>query len=222
MTPPPQPPAKPPLFPPLFTILARAALVAIVLINLYYAFGASGFSYRGARFDFGRQHIRQLYAIDDRRAFEVWGIETEHPSLSVVKIGPVFPLFRLCGACVTKGGLFPHARYRKGSWVYTDMPWIEGPVAYDLETGEVVKLSEADRKKAKADPEAVPFYAEHGLVIDKAHRLDVDAVAEKHARLSTVNEMCVILQSAMFVVVAVLGLVALALLPSGLRKRRAA
>lgn len=215
-------PAKPPLFPPLFGILARAALISAVLIQLYYAFGASGFSYRGKTFDFGRQHIRQLYAIDERRAFEAWGIETDHPSLSIVRIGPVFPLFRLCGACVTKRGIFPHARYRKGSWVYTDMPWIAGPVAYDLDSGEVVTLSEADRKKAKKDPEAVPFYAEHGLVIDAAHRLDVDTVAEKHAPLSTVNEMCVILQSATFVVLAVIGLVALVLLPFGLRRRRVA
>ncbi|MGZ3416665.1 MAG: hypothetical protein ACXVEF_39845 [Polyangiales bacterium] len=213
-------PEKPPLFPRLFVACARGALVAILLINLYYAFGASGFRYRDASFSFGREHDKQLFAIDDKRAFEVTG--HEHPYISVVKYAPGFPLFRLCGKCVTAGGVFPWPRYKKGNWVYTDMPWIKGPAAYNLVTEELVKLSVAAPQNSKIDPEDVPFYAEHGFTFDDAHKLDVDKVAERYEPISTVNEMCTILQMAAFLIIAILIVVALILLPFGLRKRRAA
>jgi hypothetical protein len=46
--------AKPPLFPHLFVACARGALVAVLLLNLYYLFGAGGFSYGGKSFSFNR------------------------------------------------------------------------------------------------------------------------------------------------------------------------
>ncbi|MBL8714870.1 MAG: hypothetical protein JNL79_02695 [Myxococcales bacterium] len=216
------PAPKPPLFPALYVVCARAALVAIVLINLYYAFGASGFAFRGASFSFGRQHDKQLYVVDDRRAFEVWGFGGPHPSISIVKYGDAFPLFRLCGACQTKGGIFSNARFQKGSWIYTDMPWIKGPAAYDLATGELVTLTVPAPKDSKIDPEDVPFYAEHGFTFAAKYRLDADKLSEDYKPVTTVNEMCVVLQAAGFIVLAVVGLIGLVLLPFGLRRRRAA
>jgi hypothetical protein len=210
---------KPPLFPKVFVACARGALVAIVLLNLYYAFGASGFSFRGSSFSFGREHDKQMFAIDDQRAFVVTG--HEYPSIAVVKYGPGYPLFRLCGRCTTTGSVFPFPRFKKGNWLYTDMPWIKGPAAYNLQTKELVKLSVEAPQNSKIDPEDVPFYAEHGFTFDDAHKLDLDKLAEHYEPVSTVNEMCIILQMAGFLVMAILGIIALILLPFGLKKRRA-
>jgi len=210
--------SKPPLFPPLFVLAARAALVAILLINLYYVFGAGGFSYGGRSFSFKREHDRQLFAIDERRAFSVSG--GKYPSASIVKYGDGFPLFRACGACEPRGSIFNLPRFKKGDWVYTDMPWIKGPAAYNLRTEELVTLKVPAPANHKIDPEDVPFYAEHGLTFDESRKLDLETIAETYKPVSTINEMCVILQVAGFIVVAIIGLIALILLPFGLRKRR--
>lgn len=214
------PNAKPPLFPRLFVVCARAAIVAVVLLNLYYAFGASGFSYRGSSFSFGREHDKQLFAIDDKRAFVVTG--REHPTISIVKYGDGVPLFRLCGKCTTTGGVFPFPRYRKGDWFYTDMPWIKAPAAYNVATGELVTLDVAAPSNSKIDPEDVPFYVKHGFVFDEEHRFDMQALVDDYKPISTMNEMCIVLEMAAFLILAILGIIALILLPFGLRRRRAA
>lgn len=184
----------------MFVACARAALIAIVLLNLYYAFGAAGFSYGGNSFSFGRQHDRQLYAIDDRRAFLVTG--RDHPTISVVKYeeGPL-PLI-LCGRCTTAGGVFPFPRYRKGDWLYTDIRVPSLPAAYNLKTGELRK--------------------DHDFPIDSELLFDVDAIIAEYKPIRTISEMCVILEAAGFIVVVILALIALILLPFGLRRRRAA
>lgn len=210
--------AKPPLFPHLFVACARGALVAIVLIQLYYAFGFAGFSFRGSSFSFGREHDHQLYAIDDKRAFLVTG--DKYKSIAIVKYEDGFPLFRLCGKCQTHGGVFPWPRYRKGNWVYTDMPWLKGPAAYDLKTGELVKLEVEDPKGQKLDPDDVPFYQEHGFTFSEKAKLDPDTLGEEFEPVSTMNEMCIILQVAGFLVLAIVLLIGAILLPFGLRKRR--
>jgi hypothetical protein len=212
--------SKPPLFPKLYVACARAALVAIVLIQLYYAFGAAGFSVRGASFSFNREHDKQMYRIDARRAFLVTG--GKYPSIAVVKYESAFPLFRLCGACQTHGGVFPWPRYRKGNWVYTDMPWLDGPAAYNLKTEQSVKLKVAAPNNSKIDPADVPFYAEHGFTFDDDAKLDPATLGESFEPISTVNEMCVILQMAGFVVIFFVLLVGAILLPIGLAKRRRA
>jgi hypothetical protein len=210
----------PPLFPRLFVACARGALVAIVLINVFYACGASGFSYGGQSFSFGREHDHQLFVIDEQRAFDVAG--EQYVSISVVKYGTGNPFFRLCGRCAITGGIFPFPRYRKGPWLYTDMPWIKGPAAYNLDSGELVTLSVPEPKNSKIDPADVPFYAEHGFTFSASRKLDVDKVAAAYRPVTTVNEMCQVLEIAAYLIAIVLGLIALALLPSGLRRRRAA
>jgi hypothetical protein len=210
---------KPPLFPKVYVACARAALVAMLLIQLYNALGFAGFAYGGKSFSFGRMHDKQMYAIDAERAFLVTG--DQHKSVSIVKYKSGFPLFRLCGACETAGGVFPWAHYKKGKWVYTEMPWLKGPAAYDLESGKKVTLDVPDPKSSKIDPEDVPFYAEHGFTFDKSAKIDPETLGESYERLSTVNEMCVILQVAGFIVLFFVLLVGAILLPFGLAKRRA-
>jgi len=211
---------RPPLFPRVFVACARGALVAVLLLNLYYLFGASGFSYGGKSFSFNREHDRQLFAIDDHRAFSVSG--GKYPSVSVVKYGDGFPLFRVCGACQPRGGVFAIARFKKGNWIYTDMPWLKGPAAYNLETEEFVTLEVPAPEHSKIDPEDVPFYASHGFTFDREHKLELETIAESYKPLSTVNEMCIILQIAAFIVLGIVGIIAAILLPFGLAKRRRA
>jgi len=213
-------PPKPPLFPHLFVACARGALVAILLINLYYFFGASGFAYGGKSFSFNREHDKQLYKIDDRRAFVVHG--GKYFSAAVVKYGDGFPLFRMCGACQTEGSIFNLPQYKKGNWVYTNMPWLKGPAAYNLETEEVVTLKVPAPQNSKIDAEDVPFYTDHGFTFDESRKLDLEKIAEHYQPISTINEMCVILQVAAFIIVAILLVIGLILLPFGLAKRRAA
>lgn len=212
---------KPPLFPPLFTAISRAAIAAVLLINLYNALGFAGFSYGGSSFSFGRQHDRQLYAIDDKRAFLVTGSD-KYKSIAVVKYedGPL--LFRLCGRCQTHGGVFPWPKYKKGNWVYTDMPYLKGPAAYNLKTGELVTLQVEDPKGQKLDPDDIPFYAEHGFTFDDERKIDVALLDQEFKYVSTQNEMCIILQIVAFLVLGILGVIALILLPAGLRRRRLA
>ena len=139
-----------------------------------------------------------------------------------MKYGSGFPLFRVCGACETRGSIFYAPRYKKGDWVYTDMPWIKGPAAYNLKTEELVTLKVPAPDNSKIDPEDVPFYAEHGFTFDASRKLDLETIAEDYKPVSTINEMCVILQVAGFIVIAVIGLIAAILLPFGLAKRRRA
>lgn len=193
--------------------------MSILLIQLYNALGFAGFSYQGKSFSFGRMHDKTLYAIDDERAFLVTG--DEHKSVAIVKYEPGFWLFRLCGACQTKGSVFPWPHYKKGNWVYTEFPWLKGPAAYNLETGEKVTLKVEDPKTSKIDPEEVPFYAEHGFTFAKSAKVDQDMLAEKYRYVSTINEMCVILQIVGFIVLFFVLLVGAILLPIGLAKRRA-
>ncbi len=211
---------KPPLFPHLYVACARAALFAIVLIQLYNALGFAGFSYGGASFSFGRKHDRQMYAIDEKRAFLVTG--DKYRSVAIVKYesGPL--LLRLCGACQARKSVFPWPRYREGNWVYTDMPWLKGgPAAYNLETGESVTLDVPDPKGQKLDPEDVPFYAEHEFTFREKAKLDPDRLGETFEPISTINEMCVILQIVGFIVLGFVLLFGAILLPFGLRRRRA-
>lgn len=200
--------------------MSRAALAAIILIQLYNALGFAGFSYAGSSFSFGRQHDKQLYKIDAERAFLVTG--DKYKSIAVVKYedGPL--LFRMCGKCQSHGGVFPWPRFKKGDWVYTDMPYLKGPAAYNLKTGEKVTLEVEDPKGQKLDPEDISFYAKHGFTFDDDRKLDVDTLAEKYEPISVQNEMCIILQLVGLIIVGIVGISAAILLPIGLKKRRAA
>jgi hypothetical protein len=139
-----------------------------------------------------------------------------------VKYGSGFPLFRVCGKCQTRGSIFNLPQYQKGDWVYTNMPWLKGPAAYNLKTEELVTLKVPAPTNSKIDPEDVPFYEEHGFTFDDSRKLDLEKIAESYEPVSTMNEMCIILQVAGFIVLAIVLLIAAIMLPFGLAKRRAA
>ena len=208
---------KPPLLPAWYKLCSITAIAAMLLLQLYYALGFSGFSIDGNDFSFKRGYERQLYEINGKHAFSV-----SHSSVAVVKVGDSFPLFRLCGACESRGSVLNLARYRKGSWVYTDMIFARGPIAYDTESGETFSLEAAPKKPGKVDPDDVPFYKEHGFTFDKEAIVDKEWVERKFKPLSTVHEMCTILQAAGFCILAIILLIGGVLLPIGLARRRRA
>jgi hypothetical protein len=193
-------------------------------LALYYSLGASGVRVSGAKVSFDRDKDRQLFKIDESRAF----LYSSGGYLSVVKYGPgVFPFRLVCGKCETQGGLLNLAKYMKGDWVYSDH--FDLPRGAKIRTG-ALNLKSGEAVEVQAPPEAktgytydalkIPFLVQHGLTFEEQHKLTVDQVAHTYPPLSTLKESCLVLFAAILLVFGIWIAVGLVLLISWPVRRR--
>ncbi|UQA58834.1 hypothetical protein [Polyangium aurulentum] len=211
------PDKKPPLLPAWYSAVGILLLGLFVVFNLAYRLGAGGIQIGGANTSFNREHDSELYKIDDTRAFLVHG-----GFVSIVKYKSGLPPFRpLCGRCDLDGSIFNMASFQKGDWFYSRYPELDGPDAYNLKTGEIVKL-DVPRTQKDVDPASVPFYVEHGFTFDAALAVTPERIAREHEDLSLINESCVVFNAAFVLLFGTMVLIGVPMLIVGLRRRRSA
>jgi hypothetical protein len=212
------PDPKPPLVPRWYSAAGILLIGLFVVFNLAYRLGAGRLRVGGADTSFHREHDSELYEIDETRAFLVHG-----DFVSIVKYKNGIPPFRpLCGKCDLDGSIFNMASFQKGDWFYSRYPELDAPDAYNLKTGEIVKLDVPRTKDPKGvDPASVPFYVEHGFTFDEALAVTPERVARGHEALSKINESCVTFNAAFVLLFGMMALIGIPMLIVGLRRRRA-
>jgi hypothetical protein len=210
--------SRPPLMPGWYTAVGALLLGLFVIFNLAYRLGAGGLHIGGAAISFHRAHDRTLFKIDDHRAFLVRG-----DFVSIVKYKDGTPPFRpLCGRCDLDGSIFNMASFQKGDWFYSRYPEFDGPDAYNLRTGEVVKLDVVRSRYSKdTDPQSVPFYAAHGFTFDPALAVTPERVAKEHEALAVIDESCVTFNASFLLLFGMMALIGVPMLIVGIRRRRA-
>jgi hypothetical protein len=218
----PRPPASPPLPPPpllpyWYRRIALGVLSFIVVLELIYFFGASGFQYRGASFSFGREHEYQLYEIDDHRAFSV-----RQGRVEIVEYRHDAAFLGLCGLCARGKSIFYRAEFRRGDWVWSRYPDFEGADVYNLRTKKLVELDVPKPTRGVVAAEDVPYYVDHDFTFDDDDALTPEKVAAEFKPISTAREMCVILNAAFTLVLVPMGILGAVLLAGGIRARRRA
>ncbi|NUP10398.1 MAG: hypothetical protein HOW73_30475 [Polyangiaceae bacterium] len=179
-----------------------------VVFNLIYRFGFGGVSVSGADVSFNREFDGQLWKIDDHLAYRT-GKHPDDVAVVRYKSGAI-PFRPVCGSCDLDGSLLNTAQFKKGAWVYSEYPELEGVDVVNIETGEKF---EVDAKKPepgkRSDPSTIAFYRDRGLTFDDDLRLDARRVAKEATPLSTINESCIVFNAAFFLL---FGLMVVALL----------
>ena len=192
-----------------------------VLMNVAYRLGADGFSVHGSDLDLQRQFDSSLFEVDDSRSIAF--VLSERGDVSLVRYQPgLIPFRPVCGMNEMAGNVIPGEAFKKGRFIYTMFPEMEGPDVYDLETGELHTLDPPEPKKGFIDPATVPFYAEHGLDFEDEHRIEPIWVADNYDNLSHINESCMAINGAFFLLFALMFVFTLIALVVSLFRRQPA
>ncbi|MFI5296803.1 MAG: hypothetical protein ACHREM_01785 [Polyangiales bacterium] len=197
-------PARRQIFPDWYRAVATITLGILLVLGLAYAFGASGFTYRGAAIDFGRRYDRQLYKIDSEKAFAV----DADDRVDVVRYGEVPPIVMPCGCYKGRKAFVISAGFRKGSWVYTRYPMKGFSSALNLKTGELIEGEDLPRSHAISAALELDGYREHGFDFDPEHSFSGKDVAKSYEPMSTSKEGCITIFIAEALVLALLALIA--------------
>lgn len=192
---------------------AVMALLVVLWIGvaIFYKAGSSGVAFGpgGGPISFDRQNDFALFGIDQRAALLV-----SNDSMSVVAYGRgVFPFCPLCGTYEPRGSIVNLARYYKDGWFYTDHTG--GPFAelYHAPTGTKVEVE----GPAGRDASTLPAYVQRGLTFDASRQITPSLIRARFEPLRTINESCVVFNSAFLLLAGAWLLVGLVLV---IRRRR--
>ena len=183
-----------------------------IVFSLIHWLGGSGVNVSGADVSFNREHDVQLFRITDRIAFEL----DNDGDVSVMTYAPtMFPFNVLAGWYERDGRAMSGRVMRMGDWVYSDSPGLGRgiPDALNLKTGETLTVPDDQAKQYTKTYDisvlnTLPFYRDHGFVVDEQHRMTAEQVATDFTAISTLNESGMIVQAAFLFAIGLLTAVA--------------
>ncbi len=171
----------------IFSIL----LTMYLSISLFYILGIdTSTSNKKSKFSLNREYDFSLYKINELMAFSI----SKSKYISLVKYKKtIAPFCFLCGEFEPDGTVINGIQYKKGDWFYTDFtnPFNE---ALNISTLELLDI--IDEGFSGKDLTENEVFKEKNLIFSDSHKIDDTYIKNNFAPISTLNESCIIFNSA--------------------------